>query len=42
MGELPIKRRFIHKNFDKYSDADLSIPTSSFLAKNLINFFISQ
>ena len=31
--ELPINRRFIHLNFDQYSDGVLSIPTSSFLAK---------
>ena len=30
--ELPIKRKWIHSNFNKYNDQELSTPTSSFLA----------
>lgn len=32
-NRLPLKRQFINSIFNKYTDKDLSIPTSSFLAK---------
>ncbi len=32
-NSLPLKRRLINSTFNKYTDQDLSIPTSSFLAK---------
>ena len=31
--KLPLSRRKIHRDFDKYSDNQLSVPTSSFLGK---------
>lgn len=30
---LPIKRKFLHKDYNRFSNEDLMIPTSSFLAK---------
>ena len=32
-NKLPLSRRKIHRDFDKYSDNELSVPTSSFLGK---------